>query len=196
MILFTRKGSVITPTHEIMSFPFYSELIKQYPSDETILSILRYIYFVSHSESHIVEKRLPKAISIQQAKEASHLPNEVNVNSPVILDAIQAIENASKDIVKESINRVLASFDKTGKVIDKLLQEIDTLYETSDKDNLNKALGYLKSVMDLSSKIPEITTTLKTTLDAYKSKMDDKQYARGGNDIPDSYEGDSEIEGD
>ena len=196
MILFTRLNNGIVPTTEIMSYGWYNSLLKKYNNEELMLRILRYIYFMGHNDSFIVEQGLNGITAINKAKQHSALPDNVDVKDPLILLAINNVNEASKDNVKLSINRMLKSLDRTGTLMEKLIDNIDALILKGGKDDLQNAGENIKMIMDLSSKVPNTINVLKESLALYKESMNKKELAKGGMDIPTSYDGDKEIEED
>lgn len=195
MILFTRLNNGIVPTTEIMSYGWYNSLLKKYNNEELILRILRYIYFMGHSDSFIVEQGLTGITAINKAKQHSSLPDNVDVKDPLILLAINNVSEASKDNVKSSINRMLKSLDRTGTLMEKLIDNVDALILKGGKEDLSNAADNIKMVMELSGKVPTTINVLKETLSLYKENVNKRELVKGGNDIPSSYDGDKDIEG-
>lgn len=195
MILFTRLNNGIVPTTEIMSYGWYNSLLKKYNNEELILRILRYIYFMGHSDSFIVEQGLTGITAINKAKQHSSLPDNVDVKDPLILLAINNVSEASKDNVKSSINRMLKSLDRTGTLMEKLIDNVDALILKGGKEDLSSAADNIKMVMELSGKVPTTINVLKETLSLYKENVNKRELVKGGNDIPSSYDGDKDIEG-
>lgn len=196
MILFTRINDAIVPTSAVMTYAWYGKLIKKYKNEDLVLKILRYIYFMGHSDSFINEQGLDGISAINKAKQHSDLPGNVDVKDPDILLAINNISEASKDNVKDSINRMLKTLDRTSTLMDKLLLNVDALILKGGNDDLDKASNNLKTIIDLANKVPSTVIILKETLQMYKENVTKKELVKGGENIPTSFEGDNSIEKD
>lgn len=184
------------PTDEIMAFGWYDKLLKKYKNEDVVIKLLRYIYFMSHSDSFINEQGITGEKAIAKAKLHSALPDNVDLKDPLVKLALSDVAIASKDNVKDSINRMLKALDRTSILMDKLLDNIDTMMLTGKKEDLQTASENLKTVMDLSGKVPTVVQTLKEALSMYKENTVKKELAKGGDEIPDSFEGNNDIEND
>ena len=199
-LLIRDKNRLVVAYDSMYAYPEFEALLNKYGKDDDVLDkIIKYIFFTCD----------PKATPQQDGynpKEGHRfaIKNSGLTDKFVVTEEIKKAQwryrEKRTNAMHEYIETVISSL-RVGSKTCKIIIENQKVDEDVNKEMLASIIDSVNSVLTLSSKINAAIPMLIKNLEEIKAleateeanKADDQQ--RGGGDIPDSYEGDPEIEG-
>lgn len=180
----------------------YKEFKNIYDSDNTpdksyANSIFRYIYEICDYRSYSNRQGLSKNKAHSHALNLANLDDKFSVNKE-IKSAIDLYKQLNYNVNAELLSDLKATLGLSVKINEKIHKILDSRLSNPDlpESDIGILINIQKQLFEIITNLPEkINKVKELEEDVYTELAKPKEIGRGGEIIPDSYEGDPEIEG-
>lgn len=197
MSLFSIKENKLDINLEYVLFhKEFADIYKAYPHDEA-LKIFQYIYERCDYKSYSNKQNYTTAKAHDYALKISKL-SDTFVIDPVIKAAMKLYKKHNYNINAELLKDLKSTLELSVNINERIHKALRT---SLDNDKLEDTA--ISTLITLQTKLFEVIDGLPTRITkvkqleelVYSELAKPKVIARGGEEIPDSYEGDPEVEG-
>jgi len=181
---------------------FYKEFKQIYHSDlspnkQWATKVFKYIYEIADYKSHSNKNQLPKDEAKKHAINLAGLDSDFTPDD-TINKAIKTYRKLNHSIIADLLKDLKSTLLLSTKLNTKIYQAIETELKNPDlpRESIGSIMTLQSKLFDLIDGLPSKVSRLKALeVEVYEELAKTKEEMRGGGEIPDSYEGDPQIEG-
>ncbi len=181
---------------------FYKEFKTIYQSDTTpnkeqAIRRFKYIYEIADYRSYSNKNQLAKDKAHQYAINLSGLDTKYKPED-IVKAAIKLYKKLNHSIIADLLNDLKATLLLSTKLNDKIYRAIDLELQNEDlpRESIGTIMTLQSKLFELIDGLPSRVTRIKELeVEVYEELAKPKEEQRGGGAIPDSYEGNPQIEG-
>jgi DNA integrity scanning protein DisA with diadenylate cyclase activity len=177
----------------------FHDVYKQSANDDIADRIFRFIYEIADLRSYSNKRNFKDEAKYEYAKTLAKLPHEFII-TPTIDKAIKKYSKESYSVNAQLLKDLTATLHLSIKINEHIKTHLETTLSNDkvEKDEIGTIFNMQKQLFEMIDKLPSMFNKVKEL----EAKVHDelskpKPIGRGtGEEIPDSYEGDPDIEGE
>lgn len=180
----------------LMNKPF-AKIVEKL-GEEQANKVFRYIYEVADNRSYSNKQAVSDLAAHEHGINLAGLDSTFKP-SKLIKDAITYYKQHNYNLHADTLKELKQTLNQTKRLNTRIRVALDNKLNSDeglDTSDITSIMGLQNKLFDLINELPnKIKTIKKLEATVYEELMRGKEIGRGGAEIPDSYEGDPEIEG-